>query len=229
MSDETDRRTAIRRGYDDLADAYAAEREPSEGEVAAFQVLRDRLAAASSGSPTVVDAGCGAGTPVLEAFDGSPVEAVGIDFSSAQLARANERGSVLQGDVTALPIRSATADAVTAFHSTIHVPTEQHEALYREFARVLRAEGWLLASVGEEGWTGSNPDWLDAGAAMHWSFPPLETTKEYLRDAGFSVVETWRSEDSIGDGSWAFLLCRLTDPEKGSTDASDAEGEAGSL
>lgn len=225
MSDETDRRTAIRRGYDDLADAYAVEREPSEGEVAAFRVLRNRLAADSPGAPTVVDAGCGAGTPVLEAFDGTPVEAVGIDFSSAQLARASERGPVLQGDMTALPLRSDVADAVTAFHSTIHVPTNQHRALYREFARVLGAEGWLLASVGEEGWAGSNPDWLDAGAAMHWSFPPLATTREYLRDAGFSVVETWRSEDSIGDGSWAFLLCRLTDPGNASTD--DGDGDAG--
>lgn len=229
MPDETDRRTAIRRGYDDLADAYAAEREPSEGEVAAFETLRNRLGADSSGSPTVVDAGCGAGTPVLEAFESSPVEAVGLDFSSAQLTRASERGPVLQGDMTALPVRSEAADAVTAFHSTIHVPTDQHDALYREFARVLRVDGWLLVSVGEEGWAGSNPDWLDAGAAMHWSFPSLATTREYLRDAGFSVVEEWTSEDSIGDGSWAFLLCRLTEPEKVESDDSnvDAAGSTG--
>lgn len=228
MAEQPDRRVAIRRGYDELADAYAAEREPSEGERAAFRAFRDRLVDERS-QPTVLDAGCGAGTPVLAAFADAPVEAVGLDFSDAQLQKASERGTVLQGDMTALPIDTSAVDAVTAFHSTIHVPTDQHEGLYREFARVLRPEGWLLASVGEEGWEGSNPDWLDAGASMHWSFPPLATTKEYLRDAGFTVVEDWSSEDSIGDGSWAFLLCRLADPEKGEAGVSDvdAAGSAG--
>lgn len=228
MPEESDRRTAIRRGYDDLADAYAAEREPSEGERAAFRRFRDRLVDDCS-QPTVLDAGCGAGTPVLAAFADAPADAVGLDFSDAQLQKASERGAVLQGDMTALPVEAGAVDAVTAFHSTIHVPTDQHAGLYREFARVLRPGGWLLASVGEEGWEGSNSDWLDAGAAMHWSFPPLATTREYLRDAGFAVVEEWTSEDSIGDGSWAFLLCRLTDPEKleagvGDGDAADSTG-----
>ncbi|MFB6234847.1 MAG: class I SAM-dependent methyltransferase [Halopenitus sp.] len=212
MSDETDRRRAIRRGYDDLADAYAADRSPSAGEQAAFRALQGRLADDAADRPRVLDAGCGAGTPVLAAFQESPVDAVGVDFSAEQLGMATERGPVLQGDITALPVDSATMDAVTAFHSTIHVPFEQHEALYREFARVLRPDGWLLASVGGEHWEGTNPDWLDAGAAMHWSFPSLATTKEYLHDAGFSIVEEWMSDDSLSDGEWPFLLCRLGDP-----------------
>lgn len=211
------RREAVRDGYESLAGAYDAERDPGSVERRAVETLSTRLAGSVEGPIRLLDAGCGAGEPVLRAIaDGSVVaaeriEPVGVDFAREQVRRAAVHAPVLRGDMSALPIREGVVDAVTAFHSIIHVPIESHPAVYREFARVLRPGGRLLVSVGRHAWSGSNPDWLDGGAAMHWSFPGLETSREYLADAGFEVCERWKIGDEMGEEEWVVLLCRRGD------------------
>jgi len=107
-------------------------------------------------------------------------------------------------------------DGICAYYSIIHVPTKEHRTVFEEFARVLRSDGALLITVGDDAWEGSNPDWLESGVKMQWSFPELERTRQYLSDAGFEVVNQWTAEDNLGggddndDGGFPFLLVRLT-------------------
>lgn len=57
--------------------------------------------------------------------------AVGVDFSREQLRRAVDNApaaSLVQGDMAELPISDGVFDAVTAYHSVIHLPTAQHQA-----------------------------------------------------------------------------------------------------
>lgn len=216
---ELDRRAAVRRGYDELADAYDDARALDDVERESVDALLSALGSDASGSDdpddagrSLLDAGCGAGRAVLERVaDETGIDAVGLDFSREQVERARAFAPTVQGDMTALPFAEGAFDAVTAFHSTIHVPTDDHGTLYEEFARVLRSGGWLLVTVGDDAWTGTNPDWLDAGAAMHWSVPAMETTREHLAAAGFTVERDWRSDDEIGGGEWPVLLCRAVD------------------
>jgi len=109
-----------------------------------------------SESARVLDAGCGQGTPVLRDLD-SAATAVGTDISRSQLELAAENVpdvALAQGDMVGLPFRNGSFDAVTAYHSLIHVPREQHQEAVDEFARVLADGGRLLCSEGPDEWSG---------------------------------------------------------------------------
>lgn len=204
-------RDAVRRGYDGLAKTYAEERSPDPKEIDVLDELLDRL----DPGARLLDAGCGQGEPIL-ARAAPATSAVGLDFSAAQLrlAAGNAPSSaLLQGDVTKLPFEDGSFDAVTAYHSLIHVPLDEHEPTVEEFARVLRQGGYLLLSEGPEEWTGSNPDWLDTNVEMQWSIAGAEATRDQLRAAGFEIYEEWGTEDGLAEdaGEWVFFLARLQD------------------
>ncbi|WP_440990167.1 class I SAM-dependent methyltransferase [Haloarchaeobius baliensis] len=200
-------RDLVRRGYDELADAYAAEREGNESDALLGRLRRD----APEGP--VLDAGCGDGKPVLATLaDDRPV--AGLDISGEQAARANEvaPGRVVQGDMTALPYETGSFAALAAFFSIIHVPAAETPAVYREFARVLQPGGVALVTTGTEDWAGRNDDWLDGGAPMAWEILGPEKSRRHLEAAGFDVYETVGvvdgvSDDADGDDG------RLVDPD----------------
>jgi ubiquinone/menaquinone biosynthesis C-methylase UbiE len=201
---------AVRRGYDALAEAYAADRvEDGRGREVLSRFL-DEL----PGQVHVLDAGCGGGAPVLRHLAASG-SAVGMDISRAQLKLAADRvpdAGVAQGDLTALPFCDGAFDAVTAYHSLIHVPREQHQRVIDEFARVLDDRGRLLISEGPEEWTGSNPDWLGTGVEMQWHIAGAEATRDHLRNARFAVEREWEVDDSLDEGDdarWTFFAARV--------------------
>jgi ubiquinone/menaquinone biosynthesis C-methylase UbiE len=205
-----DKRT-VRRSYDALADAYAAERAGGGPEMALLDDLLDDLPAGAR----VLDAGCGNGEPVLRAV-AAEAEPVGVDVSHEQLRRTAANvpsAAVTQGDMAALPLRDDSVDAVVAFWSLIHVPFEEHAAVAAEFARVVRPGGYALVCEGTGSWEGENPDWLDGGAPMEWNMAGAETTREQLRDAGFTIEAARSVPDSLEDDPdepdpWTFLLAR---------------------
>lgn len=185
-----DQRKAVRRAYDEMAEVYAADRSTETNRLDAFI---DRL----SGESRILDAGCGQGEPVATRLS-RQFEVVGMDFSREQLrlAQANAPSIALtQGDMTTLGFATDSFDGICAYYSIIHVPIEQHPVVMSEFARVLRSGGPLLITVGEASWTGSNPDWLDSGVEMQWSYPDIEEAHEYLSDVGFELIRQWIDED----------------------------------
>jgi len=201
-------RDAVRRAYDELAEGYASERSPD-----ANAARLDRLLAPLPSDARVLDAGCGGGTPVLAALAGE-TRAVGLDFSGEQLrlAAGNAPAAALvRGDMTSLPFREGSFDAVTALHSLIHVPLDQHRTVLEEFARVLVPGGLLLLTEGEEEWVGENPDWLGTDTGMRWEIAGREATREGLDGAGFELLEEWDRRDELAedDSSKPFFLARL--------------------
>ncbi|MGA5323997.1 class I SAM-dependent methyltransferase [Streptomyces seoulensis] len=96
----------------------------------------------------VLDAGCGTGRalPPLRAAVGSSGTVIGADLTPAMLEAASQAGrgragTLLLADVTALPLRTETLDAVFAAGLIAHLP-EPGENL-RELARVVRPGGTL--------------------------------------------------------------------------------------
>lgn len=90
------------------------------------------------------------------------------------------------------------------------MPTDEHRTVIEECSRVLRPGGLLLCSIGETAWEGTNPNWLDSGVEMTWSFPGIARTDEYLEGSNFDVVRRWDVEDELGDGRFPFVLARST-------------------
>lgn len=207
----TDRKRAIRRAYDDIAEAYLAERSNDPLAAGLLCDLTDRL----PDDGRVLDAGCGAGVPVSKRL-AVEYDVVGVDFSVEQVRRARQdvlRANFVQGDMATLAFADDSFDAVCAFFSIIHVPMDEHSRVAAEFSRVLRPGGLALLTVGGDEWTGSNPDWLDTGVEMHWSFPDTETSVRHLEDAGFEILEQHTVEDELG-GVFPFLLAEKTASER---------------
>ena len=130
------------RQYDDLADQWWR----TDGDFAALHWLaaaRARLLPPLPAGSLVVDVACGAGlmAPYLREH-----RHVGVDLSQQSLQLAAEHGvEAVRGDVTALPLGDAIADAVIAGEIFEHV--EDLEATVGEIARVLKPGGALLCDT----------------------------------------------------------------------------------
>ena len=95
---------------------------------------------------TVLDAACGtARHGVHLAQAGHRI--VGVDRSPAMLAKARAKlpqGDFREGDLTALPVETASVDAVVCALALVHLP--ELGGVMAEFARVLRSGGRVIVS-----------------------------------------------------------------------------------
>jgi SAM-dependent methyltransferase len=201
-------RDAVRRGYDDLGRTYA---EQTDGAAPLLQALFERLGPAAR----VLNAGCGPGRTAMPALVDRAAAAdggsIGLDLSRTQLDLARDENPApgyVQGDLTALPLEVNSVDGITEYHAVIHVPSDHHLAVYREFARVLRPGGHAILTIGTAEWSGTNVNWLDAGTEMRWDIPAPETSRTQLRDAGFETLDEAHQTSSAG-GDWTHLLVGL--------------------
>lgn len=107
----------------------------------------------------VLDAGCGAGRHVCEAFRIKGVKVVGIDLNWEDLCKTattlylmhlengngQERCLISQADVVCLPFRDGVFDAVICSEVLEHIPDGRQAVA--ELVRVLRPGGKLVVSV----------------------------------------------------------------------------------
>ncbi|MET7486316.1 class I SAM-dependent methyltransferase [Streptomyces sp. NPDC005538] len=111
------------------------------------RVLATALGPAAEGPRTVLDIGCGDGTAAATAaplLTGHRI--VGVDWSQDALTRARTHlPYAVRGELTALPLRSAVADAVL-FSEVVEHLVDPDTAL-AEIRRVLRPGGHLMLST----------------------------------------------------------------------------------
>ena len=93
---------------------------------------------------SVLDAGCGAGT-WLGLYHELAKSVIGLDFSSAMLSIAVQRGPVIQGDVQTLPFAVKSFDYVSSFLCINHVPNP--DSALAELARVTKTNGRIVLLV----------------------------------------------------------------------------------
>ena len=179
--------------YSDDPDAFAAfSASAVAGPFAAF-------AAILVPSSRVLDAGCGPGRD-LARFAAQGHRGVGVDLNRDFVDRARVHGTVILGDLRALPLRAASFDAVWASASLIHLPYEDAEVALREIARVARAGAPVSVSVKTVGVTGWADD-MPRGRRWFSIWNPRDFVAA-VEDTGMSV------EAVVGDSEWTEVRAR---------------------
>jgi len=198
------RRDTVRRGYDEVADRYLAARA-SGGDMALLEEVVERL----SPGDAVLDAGCGAGVPVMRELARAGMNVAGVDLSIAQLELARSRVStadLAEADLVTLPFRRGSFAGLVSFYAVIHVPRDYHRAVFAEFRRVLCPGGVALLCLGARDLPEDDDadSWL--GTHMFWSHFDARTNLEMLRAEHLDVLRDEIVTDPMDHGHHLFAL-----------------------
>ena len=110
-----------------------------------YLVCEKILASCAEPGMMVLDAGCGAGNPILQCCITQNIKVIGVDNDPEALKRNESYDDTFLCDVGNLPFSANTFDVVTAFYLMEHLKNP-HQAL-SEFARVLKKDGILLMAL----------------------------------------------------------------------------------
>jgi 2-polyprenyl-3-methyl-5-hydroxy-6-metoxy-1,4-benzoquinol methylase len=178
----------VRRGYDALSYHYRSDAADEDGYAPWLADLKARLPARGS----VLDIGCGCGVPVARSLAEAGHDVTGVDISEVQIERARRlvpRASFLQADATQLDFPPGSFDAVVCLYALIHMPLDEQPRLLHRIAGWLRPSGWLLATTGQDAWTGTQDQWLQGPAPMWWSQADAATYRSWITGAGLEVTD----------------------------------------
>jgi SAM-dependent methyltransferase len=103
-------------------------------------------------------------------------------------------------DITNLSFPNATFDAICSYYAIIHIPREEHEAIFRQCHRMLKPSGLALLCLGADDLEDDIvEDYL--GARMYWSHFDIETNLNLIRASGFELIWSREVNDSTSPGS----------------------------
>lgn len=180
----------IRDAYNEIAAEYTA--WAITGSHTRMEYVNELLALLPDPSAsTVLELGCGAGTPVLEYLVQNVAHVLANDISKVQLdlarERCPERTTFLLGDMTALDIHKGRLDAAMGFYSVLHLPRGELPTMLNLLWGWLKDGGMLamnLATEDEEEVRGKF-----FGAEMVWSGWDSEKSKTMVEEAGFQLLK----------------------------------------
>ena len=177
----------VRLGYNALSHHYRGDDDTAPEYDRWLADLQDRLPEHSQ----VLDIGCGCGVPVARQLAAAGHQVTGADISDVQIERARQlvpAGTFIRADATELDLPPGSFDAVICLYTLIHMPLDRQPRLLRDIARWLRPGGWLLATTGQDAWTGSVDNWLGGPAAMWWSHADAAAYRAWISQAGLEVT-----------------------------------------
>ena len=201
-------RDIVRRGYELASHAYRGDTFALEG--SRYEYWLGRFTRRLADGARVLDLGCGNGLPVALEL-ANRFDVTGVDLSPVQVERARTLVPAARfecADMTSFECAPASFDGVAAFYSIINVPLDEQPALIARIAGWLAPGGWLIATVGQEPWTGVETDWRGVrGASMYYSHGAAEHYRAWFAEASLELVEQGR-EPRTGNPGYAMLLAR---------------------
>ncbi|KAI1342495.1 S-adenosyl-L-methionine-dependent methyltransferase [Xylariaceae sp. FL0016] len=205
----------LKASYDAIAPEYNAWATPQSTK--RMHYLEKALAllsqSKSSGSPTFLELGAGAGIPVTQkllSYPGSKVFANDLSGAQLALARKNllegasgdeeERLTLMEGDMTKLSFPEGSIDTVLGFYSIIHLPREEQTGMIRQISGWLKPGGYLLANFSEKAAeTVVEEKWLHEKGWMFWSGWGKEENCKIVQEAGLEIVVSEVTHDVVDD------------------------------
>ena len=164
--------------YDDVAEEYAAQFHDELDGKPFDRALLDSVAARCRGG-IVADLGCGPGQ--VGRYAGA---AVGLDLSLPMCRLVPFPAA--QGDLRALPFRSASLAGVVAFYCYIHL--DSLDEAFADARRALRPGGVFVVSFHEgDGATLRRDEWYDKPVDISVKLWPKVDVDAALVRAGFTV------------------------------------------
>ena len=124
-------------------------------------------------------------TKALALADGG-FDVLGIDFSEVQIGRARSlvpNAAFECADMVSWDAEDSTIDAVVSFYAFIHLPLEDQRNLITRISRWLRPNGYLLAIVGHEAWSGTAEFF---GSPMYWEQAGEATYLKWMAEVGLA-------------------------------------------
>lgn len=153
----------------------------------------------------VLDAGCGAGRD-LDAFSKRGLRVMGIDASSelVRIARANFGVNAIVQRLEDVDFENQF-DGIWACASLLHLPKNSLDPTLLRLRRALVESGVLFVSIQE----GSGEEITEDG--RFFARYSQEEISDHIRGAGFQILETWITLDTLLERrglSWINLLAK---------------------
>jgi SAM-dependent methyltransferase len=177
----------VRDGYNALSRRYRGDADTAEG----YDRWLADLAARLPEHGQILDIGCGCGIPAARHLTAAGHQVTGVDISDVQIERARRLvpgAAFIRADATEVDFPPGSFDAVICLYALIHMPLDRQPRLLGDIARWLRPAGWLLATTGQDAWTGTQENWLGGPAAMWWSHADAATYRSWIAGVGLEVT-----------------------------------------
>jgi ubiquinone/menaquinone biosynthesis C-methylase UbiE len=191
----------VKNQWEKVSKTYSNSRDSDGPETQLIYELLDKF----DYRPKVLDIGCGDGERTLSNLtEGS----VGIDISNSGLEIAQDSVSkeLVQADMSSLPFKDDSFDAITAYFAVFHISRDSHKNLYSEFRRVLNPNGKMLMTLPSGRYETVRRGWM--GGKMLFSSPGKQKTLQMIKDSGFSDITVKKSNDPLG-GSTEFVFAEV--------------------
>jgi SAM-dependent methyltransferase len=181
---------SIREAWDPRADRYLAlfrdELDGKPFDQGAFEAFAARL----DGKGLVADVGCGPCGHVAALLTRLGLQTISVDLSPRciELSRAEQphlRFEVM--DLASLQLGDESLDGLVAYYALYDQPKTRLGATFREFARVVRPGGQLLAVAKEGTNEGQIDDPLGSGLKVYWASLTGAELRSAAEQAGFHV------------------------------------------
>ena len=179
-------------GYDAVSRGYA-ERFKDEMDDKPFdRDCLDRLAREVGDMGPICDLGCGPGQ-IARYLHRQGVKTLGVDLSPKMVEEARRLNREIpfhQGDMLSLPDEENSWGGIAAFYCILHIPREHVVDALREMKRVLKPGGLLLVTFHIGQGVKHLDEWWEKPVNLDFAFYLPHEMEEWLREAGFELVET---------------------------------------
>ena len=174
------------REYDLIAEWYASERDDQTGvpEVSA-------LASSIPRGALLLDVGCGNGIPISRALLSEGRRVVGLDSSSAMLARYKQNcpeAFAVRGIVESCPFADEVFDAAVAWGVMFHLNPEDAIRAIANISRILKRGAPLLFTSGDEDCLDAKEGTMNGVTFRYFSFN-AHSYRRILSDYRFTMVD----------------------------------------